>query len=111
MSGGSATLDAAQKRLSLEQQHRPSSDGTSTVESKYGQAGHVVGEERKTMIPTMFLQFLRCSGVCLLLFCHRQTKEKLKKFMDSMLQKSGKLRSLVKELKTKCADDDGGATE
>ena len=37
----------------------------------------------------------------------RQTKEKFKKFMESMLQKTGRLRSLVKELKTKFSEDDG----
>ncbi|CAL1173775.1 unnamed protein product [Cladocopium goreaui] len=36
-----------------------------------------------------------------------QTKEKFKKFMESMLQKTGRLRSLVKELKTKFSEDDG----
>jgi len=36
-----------------------------------------------------------------------QTKDKFKKFLDSMMSKTGKLRALVKDLKTKYADDDG----
>ena len=34
-------------------------------------------------------------------------KDKFKKFLDSMMSKTGKLRALVKDLKTKYADDDG----
>ena len=36
-----------------------------------------------------------------------ETKDRFKKFMESVLSKSGKMRSLVKELKTKYAHDEG----
>ena len=39
-------------------------------------------------------------------FCPAQTRDKLKRFLDSILQKGGKMRSLVRELKDKYSSCD-----